>query len=118
MCQKLLEKKEKARWSRIKRVYGLSQEQYEELDLGYCPICLRKWDDKVRPVIDHNHVENFVRGIVCRYCNHRRIGHHRDAELVFRIANYLKGPFRYLMPPKPKRKRKKRAAKQPKHQRS
>ena len=102
------EKKEKARWSRILSVYGLTKEQYEELDLGHCPICLRVWDETVRPVIDHDHVSRMVRNIVCRYCNHRRIGHHRDSELVQRIADYLKGPFTLVMPPKKKRSRKRK----------
>lgn len=102
------EKKEKARWQRILRTYGLSQEQYKELDKGHCPICLREWSETVHPVVDHDHVANLVRGIVCRYCNHRRIGHHRDADLVQRIADYLRGPFSLLMPPKKKRKRKKK----------
>lgn len=102
------EKKEKARWQRILRTYGLSKEQYEELDKGHCPICLRQWSETVRPVVDHDHVANLVRGIVCRYCNHRRIGHHRDADLVQRIADYLRGPFTIKMPPKKKKKRKRK----------
>lgn len=107
MSLSLDEKKSKLRWARIKRVYGLTKEQYDELDLGHCPICLRTWSITVCPVVDHDHSENRVRGIVCRYCNHRRIGHHRDSELVFRIANYLKGPFYLEMPPKKKRKKRK-----------
>lgn len=102
------EKKDRARWTRIFRTYGLTKGQYDELDTGGCPICLRDWSDTVKPVVDHDHVEQLVRGIVCRYCNHRRIGHHRDADLVDRIANYLRGPFHLEMPPK-KKKRKKNA---------
>ena len=102
------ERKEKARWSRILKIYGLTKEQFVELDLGHCPICLRTWSDSVKPVVDHDHVERVVRGIVCTYCNHRRIGHHRDAGLVRRIADYLEGPFALKMPTPPKRKRKKR----------
>lgn len=98
------ERKEKARWARILKTYGLTKEQYHELDLGHCPICLRKWGGTVAPVVDHDHVERTCRGIVCRYCNHRRIGHHRDASLVYRIADYLSGPFKFVMPPKKKRK--------------
>lgn len=101
------EKKEKARWTRIKRVYGITKEQYEELDNGHCPICLRTWSDSVVPCVDHDHVDSLVRGIVCRYCNHRRIGRHRDAELVHRIAKYLEGPFILKMPPKKPKKRRK-----------
>lgn len=102
------EKKEKARWSRIRRTYGISKEQYDELDQGHCPICLRSWSDNVRPAVDHDHVSGFVRGIVCLYCNRVRIGRFRDAELVRRIADYLVGPFEYLVPTKKKRKRKKK----------
>jgi hypothetical protein len=102
------EKKEKARWARILKVYGLTQKKYYELDLGYCPICLRNWGGTVQPVIDHDHVEKLVRGLVCRYCNHRRIGHHRDADLVERIAKYLRGPFTLVMPPKKKKVRKRK----------
>ena len=101
-------KKEKARWARIKRVYGLEKEDYESLDTGGCPICLRPWSIAVNPVVDHDHVERVVRGIVCRYCNHRRIGHHRDHELVLRIGHYLKGPFYLKMPPKKKKIRRKK----------
>lgn len=99
------EKKEKTRWTRILRVYGVTKEQYDGLDLGHCPICLRTWSDAVKPVVDHDHVDRLVRGLVCRYCNHRRIGHHRDAELVDRIAKYLRGPFHLEMPAKKKRKK-------------
>lgn len=99
------EKKDRARWARIFRTYGLTKEQYNKLDTGGCPICLRNWSDDVKPVVDHDHVAAKVRGIVCRYCNHRRIGHHRDADLVLRIAKYLRGPFHLEMPPKKKRKK-------------
>lgn len=101
-------KKEKARWNRILKVYGITKEQYDELDKGYCPICLRAWGGTVRPAVDHDHVDGFVRGIVCLYCNRTRIGRFRDAELVRRIADYLEGPFPWVVPPKPKRKRKKK----------
>lgn len=101
-------KKEKARWNRLFKIYGLTKEKYDVLDLGYCPICLRDWSDTVKPVVDHDHVARLVRGIVCRYCNHRRIGHHRDASLVDRIARYLENiPLDLVMPPKKKKRRKK-----------
>lgn len=100
--------KEKQRWQRIKRIYGIDQEQYAKLDKGHCPICLRTWGGTVRPAVDHDHVDGYVRGIVCLYCNRTRIGRFRDAELVRRIAKYLDGPFEHVVPPKPKKKRKKR----------
>lgn len=103
------EKKEKARWSRIKRVYGITQEEYNELDKGYCPICLREWTEKVRPAVDHDHVDGWVRGVICLYCNRVRVGRFRDHEVVQRIADYLKQEFTYKVPPKPKKKRKKKS---------
>lgn len=102
------EKKEAARWARIKRVYGISKEQFDEMDLGHCPICLRDWSDNVRPVVDHDHVSGFVRGLLCIYCNRYRVGRFRDHDIVFRIAEYLKSARRQWIVPKKKRKRKKK----------
>lgn len=104
--------KEKARWARIKRVYGITKDQYVQLDLGHCPICLRDWDATVRPNIDHDHVTGDVRGLLCTFCNRYRVGRLRDAELVYRIASYLGLPKRgWIVPPKPKRKRKRKVRK-------
>jgi len=103
------EQKERARWRRIFKVYGITKEQYDDIDTGSCFVCTRDWSDNVRPNIDHDHVTGEVRGLLCNYCNHYRVGRHRDYELVFRIATYLKGPHTgWIVPPKPKRKRKKR----------
>jgi Recombination endonuclease VII. len=99
-------KKEKARWARIRRVYGLTKEQYDELNSGSCPICLREFTLSIRPVIDHDHVSGEVRGILCSYCNHRLVGRHRDADLLDRMASYLRQPRRgWIVPKKKKKKR-------------
>lgn len=107
------EQKDKARWSRILKIYGITKEQYQSLDLGFCPICLREWSETVHPVVDHHHREKKVRGVICRYCNHKRVGHHTDWEIVERIVTYLKQPFPFenQMPIKPRRKPRKRKAK-------
>lgn len=108
------ERREKARWSRILRVYGINREQYERLDLGYCPVCLSNWNDRVRPCIDHDHHTGRIRGLLCTYCNRYRVGHFRDVDLVERIVNYLRNALElpeWIVPPKPKRKRKKRIKK-------
>lgn len=110
MVQTPEEKKEKARWSRILRVYGITKEQYEQLDLGYCPICLSDWNDRVRACVDHDHSSGRVRGLLCTYCNRYRVGHFRDADLVQRIVDYLRAASQLpdmIVPPK-KKKRKKR----------
>ena len=103
-----MDAKEKARWSRIKRVYGITKEQYDELDHGHCPICLRDWSSNVRPCIDHNHVTGRIRGLLCIFCNRYRVGRLRDADLVQRIADYLRVDAEWIVPPKPKKRKKKR----------
>lgn len=100
-------KKEKARWARIKRVYGLTKEQYDELDPGFCKICLRPWSNTVRPCVDHDHHSGHVRGVICLYCNHRILGRHRDSGVIRRMADYLDEPSRqWVVPVKKKRKKK------------
>lgn len=106
------QKRQKARWSRIFKIYGLTKEQYDDLDTGSCPACLRTWNDTVRPAIDHDHVSGEIRGLLCGYCNHYRVGRHRDPALLFRIAEYLTPPFTgFIIPTKPKKKKKKPLAK-------
>lgn len=105
------EKKDRARWQRIFRVYGITKEQYDEIDKGSCPICLRAWSDSVRPVIDHDHSTGDVRGILCFYCNHRVVGRHRDGDLIQRVANYLKAPRKGWIVPKKKPKKRKKSIK-------
>jgi len=57
---------------------------YVDMSDGKCPICEREFTSEFRPVIDHIHVKGFkkmkpeqkqkwVRGLVCRYCNQRRL---------------------------------------------
>lgn len=106
------EKKDRARWARIFRTYGLTKEQYDELNRGICPICIRTFDDNVRPVVDHDHKTGEVRGILCFYCNHRIVGRHRDAQLIRRVADYLDGPFSGIIAP-PKKKKRKKSARRP-----
>lgn len=102
--------KENARYARILRVYGITRDQYQSLDLGHCPICLRDWSDDVRPCVDHDHVSGEVRGLLCIFCNRYRVGRLRDASLVQRIADYLSGPFRgWIVPKKKKVRRRNRA---------
>lgn len=103
----MIDAKEKARWARIKRTYGLTKEQYDELNTGSCPICLRPFTNLVRPVVDHDHVTGHIRGILCFYCNHRVVGRHRDGSLIRRVADYLdRSPKQFLVPVKKKKRKK------------
>lgn len=93
----------------IRRVYGLTPEQYQELydkQQGKCPICLRHQDEfPQRLSVDHNHKTNEVRGLLCRYCNHRVVGRHTDPDLLRRVADYLENHTGWFVPPKKRRKR-------------
>lgn len=104
------EQKQRAKFQRIKRVYGIERNQYEELLGSSCPICLREWSDTVRPCVDHDHATGDVRGVVCIWCNRYIIGRHRDPMVVYRLYEYLTAPRRGWIVPKKKRKikRKKR----------
>lgn len=102
------QKKDNARWARIKRVYGITKEQYDELYTSSCPICLRSFSGSIIPVIDHDHASGHVRGILCKYCNHRIVGRHRDSSVLRRVADYIDSPSRGWIVPKKKKKVKKK----------
>ena len=105
----LSEKAERARWARIKRVYGITKEQYDLLDTGSCYVCLRPWGGSVTPCIDHDHVTGEIRGLLCKYCNRYVVGRHRVPDFLRRAADYLALPRRgWIVPPKKKKKKRKK----------
>lgn len=104
--------KEKARWQRILRTYGITKEQYDDIDLGYCPVCLRPWDATVRPAVDHDHKSGEVRGLLCLFCNRYVVGRHRDGNVLRRAGDYLLATRRgWIVPPKPPKKRRRKKKK-------
>ena len=78
------------RRTRLARVYGMSENDYENLfdvQNGKCAICEI---DIPRLVIDHNHVTGVVRGLLCDPCN-RGIGLLKDnPDVVQKAADYLR----------------------------
>jgi len=88
--------------------YGITQDEWLALLLNQgwvCPICevgnVKPSGKKTVWNTDHEHVpkwesmppeerKKYVRGVLCHHCNHRKVGNHRDADLVQRIADYLK----------------------------
>lgn len=60
-----------------KRLYGLSETQYQNLlkQYPYCAICCAPW--VTSPNIDHCHQTNKVRGLLCKDCN-TGLGHFKD----------------------------------------
>src|SRR5262245_57264024 len=70
--------------------YGLTPAEYAEMELrqdGRCAICDR---GGLELVIDHDHADGHVRGLLCRRCN-ATLGWLRDEpELAERMAEYLR----------------------------
>lgn len=81
--------------SYLKRKYGITEEQYEELLLaqaGKCAICLCKPRTR-RLAVDHNHKTGEIRGLLCSRCNHGLLGHAHDSIPVLeRALEYLRNP--------------------------
>ena len=106
---------EKAREYSLKRLYGITLEQYDGLLARQdekCPVCLKHHSEfPTRLAVDHDHKSGEVRGLLCNYCNHRVVGRHRDPSLLRRVADYLEVGTGWFVPPKPKKKRKRNVRK-------
>lgn len=96
----------------IKRVYGLSAEQYQELlekQQHSCGVCGRhetKFSRKL--AVDHDHVTGEIYGLLCRECNHTLIGRQRSPDLFLRAAEYLRQGKGLFVPNIKKKRRKKK----------
>jgi hypothetical protein len=98
-----------ARWRGVRppspetlRRYGLTADDWLRLLAlqGWkCPVCLRA-AGSLRLNTDHDHVRGWkrmppgerarhVRGVLCAYCNFRRVNSRMSAEEAQRIADYL-----------------------------
>lgn len=104
---------ETPRGKHLRRTYGISVAQYEELlekQDHCCAICGKHADEEKRSLaVDHNHVTGEIRGLLCGYCNHRLVGRHRDGDLLRRIADYIEQGTGWFVPKKKRpRKRKKK----------
>ena len=81
--------------SNLRRRFGISVEQYEELlggSDGRCGICGRAESRDRRISLDHDHETGDLRGFLCWRCN-VLLGHiGDDPELLERAAAYLRFP--------------------------
>lgn len=84
--------------TRLKAVYGITREEYEELleyQDGVCYICRRNALSR-RLSVDHDHKSGEVRGLLCsdneRGCNHAILGNISGIEMARRIVDYLEEP--------------------------
>lgn len=103
---------EQNRKSHLKRKYGITLEQYNQLleKQDYCCAVCGKHEtqEKKKLVVDHNHITREIRGLLCNYCNHRIVGRHRDGELLRKIADYIEQGTGWLVPEKKRVRKKKR----------
>lgn len=96
----------KRRAAYLKRTYDLTPEQWEGIFQAQgrkCPICGRGEKDGVGFSTDHSHkAPKIVRGLPCRYCNHRKIGRNTidDVPKLQAIIDYLTNPpAQAVLPP-------------------
>ncbi len=82
--------------------YGMTAEEWLELLASQdwkCPICLRDAAE-LKLVTDHEHARGwktmsgrerakYTRGILCTYCNYRRVHSTISGEIAQRVANYI-----------------------------
>lgn len=85
--------KEAGRRHKLKRKYGLSLEQYNQLFLaqnGLCKGCLKHASQLPKNLaVDHDHSTGLVRGLLCTQCNFA-VAHSQDsAATLRRLADYL-----------------------------
>lgn len=80
---------------RLKNIYGLSLEKYDELlsfQNGVCFICHRN-DFRYSLAVDHDHKTGEVRGLLCKGCNRDLLGAlHDNIEALKRAIDYLENP--------------------------
>ena len=85
--------KERTFWNKVKRFYGLTKEQYEQMIVdqnNQCAICSLDFSNlKRKPDVDHCHKTGKVRALLCWNCN-GGLGQYNDDPTLFRkAAEYL-----------------------------
>lgn len=88
---KSIERATKARWARIKKEYGLSADQVDEMlkqQENKCSICCVDILGKYH--IDHCHSSGKVRGLLCSKCNQAIGLLDEDQSKIQSAADYLK----------------------------
>lgn len=81
------------RRSHLKRKYGITLEQYDEMlakQGGVCGICRCEPRPDISLHVDHNHATGEIRGLLCFSCN-VTVGHLReDHDRLAAVAAYLR----------------------------
>jgi len=87
-------KGENGRRYHLKKKYGLTVEQYDEMLLaqgGGCAICGRPPRPDIALYVDHDHATGQVRGLSCFRCNNALGDFNDDPALLASAAAYLDG---------------------------
>jgi hypothetical protein len=104
--------KQTARAYHLLRKYGITEDQYNNLlkhQKGHCALCPRVVEKSGKRLsVDHNHKTGEIRGLLCYRCNKFVIGRHTDPYLLELAAAYLRNSTGWFVPPKPKKKRRKK----------
>ena len=89
----------KVRWQRLKRKYGITQQEYEQMleSQEYkCAICGTHdcgHNETPNLLVDHDHETNEVRGLLCSSCN-LMLGKAQDSiDILSRAITYLKPQY-------------------------
>lgn len=76
----------------LKKKYGLTVEQYDEMlaaQGGGCAICGRPPTDGISLHVDHDHATGAIRGLTCFRCNNALGDFNDDPGLLDRAGSYL-----------------------------
>lgn len=80
----------------VTKTYGITAEEYDAIRKaqgGKCYICQRATGARRRLAVDHDHDTGYVRGLLCKTCNYRVLGHLRDDTEAFqRAIDYINNP--------------------------
>jgi hypothetical protein len=85
----------KAAWDRksyLRRKYGITLEQYDEMlaaQGGACAICKKPRPEERTLHVDHDHLTGEIRGLLCFRCNNALGDLDEEYELFVKAADYL-----------------------------
>jgi len=97
-CKECVNKKRRGRYQNqnraqhLKNAYGISEDEYRAIlsaQGGCCAICLNV--DKGNLSVDHDHVTNEIRGLLCKKCNCAIGLLYDDPQRIDRAAKYIRG---------------------------